>query len=98
MPIKKENKARYPSNWKQIREAILIRAGNKCEFCGRPCTRVIFAAFACDREECINAAREARGGPGGHKARKMAGRPIVPKDTAAENAGQSSPVCDLRND
>lgn len=34
MPIKPENKARYPKNWKQIREAILERAGNRCEFCG----------------------------------------------------------------
>ena len=34
MPIKKENRSRYPSNWKQIRESILARADNKCEFCG----------------------------------------------------------------
>ena len=34
MPIKPENKNRYPKNWKEIRAAILNRAGNKCEFCG----------------------------------------------------------------
>lgn len=34
MPIKPENKARYPSNWKEIRAARLIAAGNKCENCG----------------------------------------------------------------
>jgi 5-methylcytosine-specific restriction endonuclease McrA len=34
MPIKPENKARYPKNWKQIREQILERANNCCEFCG----------------------------------------------------------------
>lgn len=34
MPIKPENKKLYPKNWKQIREAILRRANNKCEFCG----------------------------------------------------------------
>lgn len=34
MPIKPENKYRYPKNWKQIRESILVRAGNCCEFCG----------------------------------------------------------------
>lgn len=34
MPIRPENKARYPKNWKQIRAQILERAGNKCEFCG----------------------------------------------------------------
>ncbi len=36
MPIKPENKKRYPKNWKQIRQQILERAGNKCEFCGIP--------------------------------------------------------------
>lgn len=34
MPIKPENKARYPTNWKEIRAAILIRAGDCCEKCG----------------------------------------------------------------
>ena len=34
MPIKPENKKRYPRNWKEIRAKILERAGNKCEFCG----------------------------------------------------------------
>lgn len=33
MPIKPENKHRYPENWKQIREAILDRAGHCCERC-----------------------------------------------------------------
>lgn len=35
MPIRPENRARYPANWKtEIRPAILARAGNKCEGCG----------------------------------------------------------------
>ncbi len=35
MPIRPENKHRYPPNWKtEIRPAILRRAGNKCEWCG----------------------------------------------------------------
>lgn len=33
MPIKPENRARYPANWKEIRAAILERAGNCCEQC-----------------------------------------------------------------
>lgn len=33
MPIKPENKARYPENWKQIRQQILDRAGDCCEKC-----------------------------------------------------------------
>jgi len=31
MPI---NYKEYPPNWKEIRERILARAGNKCEWCG----------------------------------------------------------------
>ena len=36
MPIKPENKALYPAGkeWKAIREEILARAGNKCEWPG----------------------------------------------------------------
>ena len=34
MPIRPENKKLYPQNWKRIREKILQRAKNKCEFCG----------------------------------------------------------------
>ena len=36
MPIKPENRARYPADWKQIRERILARAGNACEACKVP--------------------------------------------------------------
>ena len=36
MPIRPENKHRYPKNWRQIRAAILDRARNRCEFCGIP--------------------------------------------------------------
>lgn len=36
MPIKPENKQRYPKNWLQIRAAILERAGNCCEKCKAP--------------------------------------------------------------
>lgn len=34
MPIRPENRNRYPKNWKKIREDILKRANNCCEFCG----------------------------------------------------------------
>ena len=36
MPIKPENQRRYPPNWRDIRAAILARAGDCCEFCGVP--------------------------------------------------------------
>ncbi len=35
MPIKPENKARYPADWKlRSRFVRFVRAGNKCEWCG----------------------------------------------------------------
>ena len=34
MPIRPENKHRYPKDWKQIRDRILNRAKGKCERCG----------------------------------------------------------------
>lgn len=36
MPIKPENKRRYPQNWREIRAAILERAQRRCERCGVP--------------------------------------------------------------
>jgi len=35
MPIRPENRARYPADWKLRRRFILhYRAGNRCEWCG----------------------------------------------------------------
>ncbi|MDD5089057.1 MAG: hypothetical protein PHI18_09725 [bacterium] len=36
MPIRAENRKRYPRDWKAIRERILGRAKNRCEWCGKP--------------------------------------------------------------
>lgn len=36
MPIKPENRHRYPKNWPEIRERIRARSGNRCEWCGVP--------------------------------------------------------------
>jgi 5-methylcytosine-specific restriction endonuclease McrA len=38
MPIKPENRHRYPprKQWREIRAIILKRANHKCEFCGVP--------------------------------------------------------------
>ena len=43
----------------------------KCEICGKPATRFLFATFLCDDEEHVQAAREQRGGPGGHQKRRL---------------------------
>lgn len=45
--------------------------GEKCQVCGKPAKRYLFAAFVCDDEACIEKAREERGGPGGHKKRPV---------------------------
>lgn len=34
MPIRPENKARYPKDWPQISQRIRLRAENRCEKCG----------------------------------------------------------------
>lgn len=36
MPIRPENKARYPKDWSTISSQIRARADNKCEECGVP--------------------------------------------------------------
>lgn len=36
MPIRPENKARYPADWKAISKRIRDRAGDHCERCGVP--------------------------------------------------------------
>ncbi|MEW5893354.1 MAG: hypothetical protein AB1697_09465 [Pseudomonadota bacterium] len=36
MPIRPENRSRYPANWPEIRERIRTRSGNRCEWCGVP--------------------------------------------------------------
>jgi hypothetical protein len=36
MPIKPENRARYPKDWPAISRRIRERANNRCEFCGVP--------------------------------------------------------------
>lgn len=58
--------------------------GIPCEFCGKQSTNVVFAAFVCEDPECIEKARIARGGPGGHMKRKAEGKPIVPDELIEE--------------
>ena len=62
-----------------------------CEYCGKPCKNIVYAAFVCDDPdvyaafvcddpECLEKARIDRGGPGGHMKRKAEGKPIIPAD------------------
>jgi len=34
MPIRPENRSRYPAHWPEIRERIRVRSGDRCEWCG----------------------------------------------------------------
>jgi len=34
MPIRAENRDRYPENWRAIVAAVRVRSGDVCEFCG----------------------------------------------------------------
>lgn len=36
MPIRPENRARYPKDWKRISREVRESAGNRCEWCGVP--------------------------------------------------------------
>lgn len=51
--------------------ASAMKQGEKCQICGKPATRFLFATFVCDDEACIEKARMERGGPGGHKKRDL---------------------------
>ena len=53
---------------------------HQCQFCGRTATNFVFAAFVCDSDDCVEAARKERGGPGGHMKRKAQGLPIIIDD------------------
>jgi len=47
MPIRPENKDRYPTNWPEIRQKILDRAHNCCEICGVPNHAVGYRDSSC---------------------------------------------------
>ena len=42
MPIREENKARYPDDWKQVSQSIRDVAGNVCQACGVENGRLIY--------------------------------------------------------
>jgi len=50
---------------------------NDCQFCGKKAKQFCFAAFICESQECVDKAREERGGPGGHMKKKAHPEPIV---------------------
>ena len=43
----------------------------KCRYCGEQAKNFQFAAFICDKDECVRKAMEDRGGPAGHIKEKQ---------------------------
>jgi 5-methylcytosine-specific restriction endonuclease McrA len=54
MPIKPENKSRYPANWPEIRERILRRALHCCERCNAPNGTIIVRGIEKDAGTYMN--------------------------------------------
>lgn len=48
MPIRPENKGRYPADWPRISAAVRLEAGNLCEWCGVANGRMIRRGVAPD--------------------------------------------------
>jgi len=44
MPIRPEKRALYPRNWRQISEHVRAKAGQRCEWCGKPNRRTVACA------------------------------------------------------
>jgi hypothetical protein len=42
----------------------------KCRYCGEQASQFLFAQFVCEKDKCIDQARDERGGPGGHMLEK----------------------------
>ena len=50
----------------------------KCKYCGDQASQFLFAQNVCEKEDCIDKARDERGGPGGHMLSKPAhGMPTI---------------------
>ena len=51
---------------------------NNCRYCGQQASQFLFAQNICDKQECVDKARNERGGPGGHMLDKVPhGSPTV---------------------
>jgi hypothetical protein len=59
----------------------------ECQFCGKIAKHFAFAALVCDSSECMEKAKQERGGPGGHMKKKAQGLPIIPDDVNGGTRG-----------
>lgn len=82
MPIRLENRARYPSDWRQISAAVRAEAGNRCEWCKAP-NSVLIRRGTCDGRPVWSEAASAH-------------CDVFCADTGERLPGESHDTCDLR--
>lgn len=91
MPIKPENKARYPKNWKEISTSIKERAGWRCE-CHGECGR------GTHEGRCTNEHGKAAYGTGSKVILTTAHLNHIPEDCSPENLKAMCQGCHLHYD
>lgn len=65
MPIRPENRKRYPANWLEIVDRIRRRAGNKCEWCSCPnrtfvVREIVMGSIVADSWRAAGSMKEAK--------------------------------------
>lgn len=91
MPIRAENRARYPANWKWISESIKMRAGWRCECLGE-CGRGTHSG------RCPNVHGEPAYGTGSRVVLTTAHLNHTPEDCRSENLKAMCQGCHLHYD
>ena len=91
MPIKPENKARYPKEWKSISASIRVRAGDQCE-CEGECGR------RTHHERCPNRQGHPAYGTGSNVVLTTAHLDHQPENCASENLKSMCQGCHLYYD
>ena len=81
MPIRPENRHRYPADWPLISERVRVDAGNRCEWCGAPNGALIRRGTFRGRPVWSEAA--------------SAHCDVVCADTGLRYIGESHDTCDL---
>jgi hypothetical protein len=95
MPIRPENRARYPKNWTEIVARIRERSGNRCE-CHGECGRPAYHIGADGR--CVNAHRGEAVGTGSLVILTTAHLDHVPEHCDDDNLRHMCQGCHLHYD
>jgi hypothetical protein len=95
MPIRPENRDRYPADWKEIVVRIRARSGGRCECdgrCGRP------ACHLADDGRCQNVDRQPAVGTGSTVILTTAHLDHVPEHSSDDNLMHMCQGCHLHYD